>query len=133
MNSSTEVRPTSTGRRKAHFAVRRCACGTWFEYDALVRDDAVECPHCGRILPREHDVEEPSSLARSLVWLSTMAGVAVAGAGVLGLTKALAAGETALAVLSLLGGLFIGAIFVGGALTLRALTDAVARLEERIP
>jgi hypothetical protein len=115
-------------------ATRRCECGVWFEYDARVRDDALECPECGRILPRgARETWSAARLGPSLVWLAVIGAVVLAAAGLAAALEMLADGRTPGAVICLLLGVIGGAILIVLACVVRALADAVARLEDRIP
>jgi hypothetical protein len=115
-------------------ATRRCTCGIWFEYDERVKDDALECPECGRILPR--GARESWSAARlgpSLVWLCALGAVVLAAGGLTAALGLLGDDRTVPAVLALLGGVLGGAILIVLGCVIRALAVAVARLEDRIP
>jgi len=115
-------------------ATRRCRCGVWFEYDAMVKDDALECPECGRILPRGvREVWSAARLGPSLVWLSILGGVVLAGGGLIVALDLLGDGRTVEAVISILGGVIGGAILVLLGCVVKALSEAVGRLEDRIP
>jgi hypothetical protein len=115
-------------------ATRRCSCGVWFEYDALVRDEAVECPECGRILPREgRDKGQARSAASTLVWQAGILCCILAFGGVVGAIAFLRAEDAVAAIAFLLICVFLGGFLISGAATLRALAEAVDRLEDRIP
>jgi len=115
-------------------ATRRCRCGVWFEYDAKVKDDALECPECGRILPRgAREVWSAARLGPSLVWLGILGAVVIATGGLAIALGLLSDGRTLEAVLALLGGVLGGAILVVFCCVVRGLANAVGRLEDRIP
>jgi hypothetical protein len=115
-------------------AMRRCECGVWFRYDARVRDEALECPACGRILPRSaRETWNAGRVGQSLVWIALFAAVLIALGGVTGAYALVNAGEPLAGALVLLGGIFLaGTLALIGA-TLRALGAAVSRLEDRVP
>ena len=118
--------------RPVHMAARRCACGAWFEFDALVRDDVVECPQCGRVFKRS----APGSAvvaAGVLQWIAALVALVFATAGVAGMIAFLGAGNVLGAVLAFAGGLFVAALVIAGPMTIRAIAEAVGRLEDRIP
>jgi hypothetical protein len=115
-------------------AMRRCRCSTWFEYDARVKDEAVECPECGRILPRDaREAWTASRLGRTLVWLTALGALILAVGGLAGALALVKEGQGLPAALSLLGGILLGGVLVVLACTVRALGDAVGRLEDRVP
>jgi hypothetical protein len=99
-----------------------------------VKDDALECPECGRILPRGAREAWPAArLAPSLVWLCLLGGVVMAAAGLAAALAWLGDHRTLPAVLALLGGVLGASILIVGGFLLRALARAVERLEDRIP
>ncbi len=115
-------------------ATRRCRCGVWFKYDAMVKDDALECPECGRILPRGvREVWSAARLGPSLVWLAILGAVVLAAGGLIVALGLLGDGRTVEAVIAILGGVLGGATLVVMGCVVRALADAVGRLEDRIP
>jgi hypothetical protein len=115
-------------------AMRRCECGIWFEYDARVKDDAVECPECGRILARRAaQTATAESLGRTLVILSSLGAVVLVAAGVAGALAMVQIEQPLLAVISLLGGILLGATLIVLSLTIRSVWDALGRLEDRVP
>jgi uncharacterized integral membrane protein len=115
-------------------AMRRCDCGIWFEYDALVKDDAVECPECGRILARRAaQAGAAEGLGRTLVILASLAAVVLVAGGVAGALALVGAEQPVPAVVCLLAGVLMGATLIVLALTVRAVGDALGRLEDRVP
>jgi hypothetical protein len=115
-------------------AMRRCRCGVWFQYDARVKDDAVECPECGRILPRSaRESWGAPRLARSLVGVSIPAAVVLVLLAVLQALVLVEDGATGPAVILILGGVLVAGVLLLLGLTVRALSDAVGRLEDRVP
>ncbi len=115
-------------------ATRRCRCGVWFEYDAKVNDDALECPECGRILPRgAREVWSAARLGPSMVWLGILGAIVLAAGGLVLALGLLSDGRTIGGVLALLGGVIGGALLFVFGCVMRALSDAVGRLEDRIP
>jgi len=132
MNPTKADRPSTA--RRAHRATRRCECGTWFDFDALVHDDAVECPNCGRILARgDAEIGEAASAARTLQWIAAVAAVVFLAGGIAGMVAFLGTGDVPAAVIVFCAGLFVAALLVAGPMTIRALAEAVARLENRTP